>query len=119
MPNDKTERFISELMLAAKSEDPKVVVTAFRAATAILASTKQTWEDFVRGRVAKAGATSDSPDGAASDPDVVNPLLEKAMRNTDPNSSFYSFLSSLADQFKDRGFLTTKQFEALRRSANR
>lgn len=119
MTQSKQDRFVSELELAAKAKTAVECATAFRAATAILASTNQTWADFVKSRRGIDGQASSGASQATHEPDVVNRLLERAFRGTDPQSSFYSFLQSLQSQFEEKGYLSERQFAALRKSAER
>lgn len=120
MSQTKQERFLAELLIAEKATDATEVAVAFRAATAILFSVNMTWAKFVESRKPVDSSTGNQNGAAGSeDAGTVRSLLEKAMRNTDPQSSFYTFLQSLSDQFEEKGYLSDKQMSALRRSAVR
>lgn len=116
MSQTKQERFLAELLIAEKATDATEVAVAFRAATAILFSVNMTWAKFVESRKPVDGGQQNGAAGS-EDAGTVRSLLEKAMRNTDPQSSFYTFLQSLSDQFEQKGYLSDKQMSALRRSA--
>jgi hypothetical protein len=47
----------------------------------------------------------------------INPMFEKAFENVGPTSSFRSFLESVHEWWEDKGFLTEKQYYAVKRAA--
>jgi hypothetical protein len=62
---------------------------------------------------------SPPPQGSHSNRQEIELLFSFAFGNTPQYSSFYQFLTSINQYWHRKGFLTQKQYEALRRAARR
>jgi hypothetical protein len=127
-------QFVKLMMMTTSSHDQEAL-TAIRKANAILASANVNWEEFL-GAVdeVKASSTrhansdSDFSDingsssyrgsGACSDASLIDPMFEQAFANVRPGSSFRDFIESIHEWWETRGYLTQRQFQALRKAAS-
>jgi hypothetical protein len=119
------------MMMTTTSNDHEALV-AIRKANAILASANVNWEEFLgaveesKTSTASRRTNSDSDfsdiDGtsssACSDASLIDPLFERAFANVRPNSSFREFVDSIHEWWEARGYLTQRQFQALRKAAS-
>jgi hypothetical protein len=128
-------QFVKLMMMTTTSNDHEALV-AIRKANAILASANVNWEEFL-GAVDEAKASSSSTrsnsdsdfsdidgsssyrgSGACSDASLIDPMFEQAFANVRPGSSFRDFIESIHEWWETRGYLTQRQFQALRKAAS-
>lgn len=119
------DKFIKVMGMTTSPHDGEALV-AIRTANAALAAINRTWEELLRGKI-KVAAPSESPKPPSgrddvlphSDPAEIDPLFEAAFRGTSTSSSFYSFLLSVQEFWQDRGYLTDRQHDAVKRAAEK
>ena len=109
------DRF-AKLMALTTSDRDGEALTAIRKANAILKAAGLTWPELLT-------ALSPAPDQGSSvepfdDPDQIEILLDIAFA-TNPSARSQEFLRGIEAFFRERGFLTARQFEALARTAGR
>lgn len=124
-------QFVKLMMMTSSSHDAEAL-TAIRKANAMLASANVNWEEFL-GAVETAKTAppprSDSGfsdvhgpgydgSGACRDAAIVEPMFEQAFVKVRPGSSFRDFLDSLREWWEEKGYLTQRQFQALRKAAS-
>jgi NACalpha-BTF3-like transcription factor len=129
-------KFVKLMMLTTSESDNEALV-ALRKANALLAEANVNWEEFLTAVSANAVAPSASrsrpprkdDDGFSDigrdakghyiDADDINMLFEQAYAKTRPGGSFREFLDSVHIWWEGNGFLTEKQYAAIRRAALR
>jgi hypothetical protein len=128
-------QFVKLMMMTTTTNDHEALV-AIRKANALLASANVNWEEFL-GAVDEAKASSSSTrsnsdsdfsdihgsssyqgSGACSDASLIDPMFEQAFANVRPGSSFRDFIESIHEWWETRGYLTQRQFQALRKAAS-
>jgi hypothetical protein len=129
-------QFVKLMMMTTTSNDHEALV-AIRKANAILASANVNWEEFL-GAVDEVktsstttrrtnsdsdfsdidGTSSYQGSGACSDASLIDPMFERAFANVRPNSSFREFVDSIHEWWETKGYLTQRQFQALRKAAS-
>jgi len=130
-------KFIKLMMMTTSNSDGEAL-TALRKANALLAEANVNWEEFLKlvgtsNAVTAPKSKQPTPpweDGDGfhnvgpsgikyTDADEINALFEKAFAKTRPTSSFREFLESVHGWWEANGFLTEKQYFAIRKSALR
>lgn len=134
-----------KLMMMTTSPNDGEALTAIRKANALLASANVNWAEFLsavettksahkqedqefrkppsqrrRERGPDDNAFSDVGRGSNKkydDASEINPMFERAFRNA--SGGFADFLESVHDWWEETGFLTEKQYYAVKRSADR
>jgi len=129
------ERFVKLMMMTASDNDGEALV-ALRKANAILAEANVNWEEFLQAVDTNKTVTAKPKEkppwdsdgfsdigrnahGQYTDADEINMLFEKVYAKTRPGSSFMEFLDSVHTWWENNGFLTEKQYSAIRKSALR
>lgn len=123
------DRLIKLMMMTTSSHDGECL-NAIRMANARLAEENMNWEDILKESPAQSRRQStmreespfeDSPQRNATkytDPEI-DMWFSLAFGSTSQYSSFYQFLTSLNQWWIQNGYLTQKQYDALRRAARR
>lgn len=131
-----------KLMMMTTSPHDGEALVAIRKANAILASQNLNWEEFLRGaqpaaednswrtppsrRRSRAQRYTDSYHGdfddsnnfrLHTDPSIIDPMFERALRNS--KGSFKKFIENLEEWWTEKGFLTEKQYNAVKQAAER
>lgn len=119
------EIFIKLMMLTTSDNEAEANVARCKA-NAILAGMNRNWEELLRGKV----AVSDFPDA----PSMGGPLHTSSgsgVKHTDPfittmfddllnslsnNNSFKSFVEDVHRFWEEKGFLTEKQYQSIKKS---
>lgn len=119
MQAQKFEKFIKLMMMTTSPNDGECL-TAVRMANATLMEANLNWDEFLRGKAKITGDTTPNHSGkkyqnAVEIEAMFNSILATARRGT----SFYNFIKSLSDWWEANGFLTEKQYNALRKSYER
>lgn len=121
------DRFIKLMMMTTSQHDGECL-NALRMANAELMKLNRNWEEVIRGMVTVQAAqpgpkqheTRHDRGTQGPDPESqIARMFEAAFAKTTPGSSFYGFLESIHDWWKEKGFLTDAQYDALKRSALR
>lgn len=128
----------TKIMMLSTSENDGEALAALRKANSILADAKVTWAELLNATAQTASRPDQSyrtppsqrrraepdwqnvnNDGRRyTDDDVIDPMFTQAFEKNN-NPSFDEFLSSIHIWWTKRGFLTEKQFLALKRAAER
>lgn len=118
------EIFIKLMMLAQSPNDGEAL-NALRKANAKLASINRNWEELLRGKV----TTSDFPDipmggdlktsggGVKHTDPFIDTMLDDLMREV--KGGFRDFIESINIWWEQKGFLTEKQYQAVKKSWDR
>ena len=129
MKLEKFELFIKLMKLTTTPVDGECL-SAIRKANNMLAEANIDWDDLLKSKVkiiqgkGSEGAVSGRTSSASgvkkySNEQQINEMFNAVFANTSRTSSFYSFLNSLKDWFDTNGYLTEKQYHALRNSYER
>ena len=131
-----TPLFVKLMMMTTSSQDAEAL-TAIRKANAILAAANVNWEEFLTAitdsqiNQSPTPAADDDDDdddgfedigkhnGKYDDADEINRLFSRAFARTSHGSGFRDFLDSVHEWWEKKGFLTEKQYHAIRRAATR
>ncbi len=128
--------FVKLMMMTGSSHDGECLV-AIRKANAILAEANVNWEEFLAAldqashnrsymtppSKRKNQTPQRDPDefmdvGGKHDDDIeIDRLFEKVYDRVPSGSSFYEFVQSVHDFWTQKGYLTEKQYQAIRRAA--
>jgi hypothetical protein len=116
------EIFIKLMMMAQSSNDAEAL-TALRKANAKLASINRNWEELLRGKV----AMSDFPDAPPMGGDLrtsgsgvkhvgpeIDAMLDDLMQEV--RGGFRDFIESINTWWTEKGFLTDKQYAAVKKA---
>lgn len=128
-----------KLLMMTTSPNDGEALTAIRKANAMLASANVNWEEFLKAvqttndqsfrtppsqRRYKgdddANAFSDvgrGPSQKFTDANIIDPMFEKAFENA--SGGFADFLDSVYEWWGQKGFLTEKQYYAVKRAAEK
>jgi hypothetical protein len=120
-------QFIKLMMMTTSSHDQEAL-TAIRKANAILASANVNWEEFLNATEAAAAKTNTnsgftsygsqfSRQTSFTDAAEIDPLFDRAFANVSSGASFRHFLESIHEWWENKGYLTEKQLQALRKAA--
>lgn len=113
-----------KLMMMATSDNDQEALTALRKANAKLAAINRNWEELLRGKV----TTIDFPDAppmggdlktsSSRGPQYTDPfittMLDDLMRSV--SGGFRDFVSDINRFWEEKGFLTEKQYQAIKKS---
>ena len=138
MDSKSKSLFIKLMAMTTSSHDAECLV-AIRKANAILAEANVNWEEFLAALDAshdrshmvppsKRKQQQQAPSRARQDEfhDVdskhdneaeIDALFERVYDRISSGSSFYEFVQSVHDFWLQKGFLTEKQYQAIRRAA--
>jgi len=127
--------FIKLMMMTGSSHDGEALV-AIRKANAILAEANVNWEEFLaaldqshdrsymtppsKRKEAKRDPTEFSDVGGNEKHDneaEIDALFERVYDRVHSGSSFYEFVQSVHDFWIQKGYLTEKQYQAIRRAS--
>ena len=123
-----TPIFVKLMMMTTSPHDGEAL-TAIRKANAILASANVNWEEFLKALTSSSPQSSSSKvaddefedvgrrSGKHDDEKEINRLFARAFSNTPKNSGFRNFLDSVYEWWEEKGFLTEKQYQAIKRAA--
>lgn len=118
MQAQKFEKFIKLMMMTTSPNDGECL-TAVRMANAALMEANLNWDEFLRG---KAKITGDTASGQASyggkkyqNAVEIEAMLNSVLATIKRGTSFFTFIESLNDWWEANGFLTEKQYSALRK----
>src|SRR5262245_58815708 len=113
-----------KLMMMTQSPNDGEALTALRKANAKLAAINRNWEELLRGKVAQ----SDFPDAPPMGGDLktgrgvqytdpfISTMLDDILQSLSPGSSFRDFISDVNRFWEEKGFLTEKQYAAIKKS---
>lgn len=120
MQAPKFEKFKKLMMMTASQNDGECL-NAIRMANAFLAEANLNWDEFLQGKVKiTAGSISAGYAGKKyTNATEIEQMLEAVMAGVKAGSSFKRFIESLNDWWEEKGFLTEKQYNALRQSYER
>lgn len=114
------EIFIKLMMMATSTNDGEAL-TALRKANAKLAAINRNWEELLRGKVAAAdfpdipmGGDLDRGRGVKHTDPFISTMLDELLQNT--KGGFADFVSDVNRFWEEKGFLTEKQYQAIRKS---
>lgn len=118
------DKFIKLMMMTTSSHDGEVL-NAIRMANAMLGEMNNNWEELLRGKVrmeAESTGRTESRDYQPSgkiynDEMEINKMFEEAYRRVSRHSSFMRYVDSVHEWWEERGFLTEKQYEAIKKAA--
>lgn len=114
-----------KLMMMTTSDNDGEALTAIRKANAALRAAGLNWQDLLgsHGRAPPPPPRPEPKWGDVNrrgdrydDEDEINSLFDKAFNNADPSANFYEFLVSIRTWWENKGWLTEKQYRALKRS---
>jgi len=133
----RVETFIKLMMMSTSSNDNEAL-SALRHANAMLAAANNNWEDFVRGKVKMEPGLITDPFAGAPDPTgktrprsggggnthtdetEINGYFEKLLVvNGGVKTGFRTFVESVYEWWEEKGFLTEKQYETIKKAATR
>ncbi len=116
------DRFIKIMMLTSSPSEGEAL-NAIRMANGLLMAANLNWEEFLGARGADAGAGAETKPRARKTQrhtsGDIEEMFEGVSQGLDPDSSFYRFIESLHTWWEEHGFLTDKQYEALKNSYER
>ncbi len=119
---EKFEKFIKIMKLTQSDQDGETL-NAIRMANTILVEANVSWEELLRAKVAVTSsvAAQSVPQGGKryTNKEEIETMLSGVLASMATGSSFYSFIKSLEDWWMDKGWLTEKQYNALRKSYER
>lgn len=135
-----------KLMMMTTSSSDGEALTAIRKANAILAEANVNWAEFLTavesGKAKEDNSFRTKPSerqkrrdqsfgdnnafsdvgknasGRYDDATEIDPMFERAFKNAG-NSGFRDFLDSVFEWWTDKGFLSDKQYQAVKRAADR
>jgi hypothetical protein len=135
MDQKSKSMFIKLMQMTTSSHDAEALV-AIRKANALLAAANVNWEEFLAALdqqsrssymtpPSKRKRDHDMPEptefhdiGGKHDDDVeIDKLFERVYDRVPSGSSFYEFVQSVHDFWTQKGYLTEKQYQAIRRAA--
>lgn len=122
MKAQKFEKFI-KLMMMTQSSSEREALTAIRKANGLLMEANLNWDEFLRGK-AKIDGSAISNQASYGGKKYQNAVEIEAMLNSvlsiiKQGTSFYTFIQSLNEWWEGNGFLTEKQYNALRKTYER
>src|SRR5262245_16328505 len=112
------EKFIKLMMMTTSPHDGEAL-TAIRKVNAELAALNCNWEELLHGKLVSQQPPSQrewSNFGDQDGPEIAV-MFEKVLRKNH-SPSFLDFLDSIHSFWKNRGYLTEKQYNALKRAAS-
>ena len=119
MQAQKFEKFIKLMMMTTSPNDGEVL-NAVRMANAALIEANLNWDEFLRGKARITGDTPTVHSGKKYDnASEINQMFDAVLQNVKPGSSFFKFLESIHDWWDVKGWLTEKQYNALRKTYER
>jgi len=120
METKKFEKFIKLMGLTTSSNEGEAL-NAIRKANFLLAEANLAWDEFLRGKAKISGTNSkdDIPKKRFENADEINKMFQGVTHNLRTGTSFYDFVQNLHQWWERKGYLTQKQYEALRKSYER
>jgi hypothetical protein len=110
-----------KLMMLTTSEHDNEALTALRMANAMLAAANVNWEEFLTAvettKQQAASSFSNVEPVRYDDPDDIDPMFDAALRNV-KTGGYREFIESVHEWWETNGFLTEKQYRAIRKAAN-
>ena len=123
MQAPKFEKFIKLMKMTTSPVDGECL-NAIRMANSFLMEANLDWDDFLRGKAKIIGGSAASHysnyGGKKYDNTTeIEAMLNSVMGTVTKGTSFSIFIESLRDWWEDKGFLTEKQYAALRKTYER
>ncbi len=119
---EKFEKFIKIMKLTQSDQDGEAL-NALRMANTILVEANVSWEELLRAKVAVTSsvAAQSVPQGGKryTNKEEIETMLSGVLSSMLAGSSFHTFIKSLEDWWNEKGWLTEKQYNALRKSYER
>ncbi len=119
---EKFEKFIKIMKLTQSDQDGEAL-NALRMANTILVEANVSWEELLRAKVAVTSSVAAQavPQTGKhyTNKEEIEEMLKGVLSGMATGSSFYSFIKSLDDWWTEKGWLTEKQYNALRKSYER
>jgi hypothetical protein len=115
-------KLIKLMMLTTSSNDHEAL-SALRMANAMLAADNVNWEEFLtavettKQRAASSSGFSNVGSVHYTDPDDIDPMFDAALRNV-KTGGYRDFIESVHEWWETNGFLTEKQYRAIRKAAD-
>ena len=133
----KTKIILIKMLGMTGSKHDGEALVAIRKANAILIENNLSWEDLLTSSSQPSRSSYATPpskrksqstaswgdvnaaarDDQHNDSDEIDKLFEAAYDNMTPRSSFYEFIESVHTFWTERGYLTTAQYQAIKRAA--
>jgi len=108
---------LAKLLAYTTSSNDHECLVAIRKANAMLAGRNTTWEMFLKGRYPKdAFSPQDNVENTHTD-DNINEMFEVVFSSV--SGTFREFLESIHKWWESKGFLTDKQYGALKNAFER
>ncbi len=118
MALEKFDRFVKVMMLTTSPIEGEAL-SATRMANSMLAAANLNWEEFLNARAPAAPPSPPATSGKHHVDEDIDEMFESVSANLDPESSFCEFIESLHEWWEKKGFLTEKQYAALKNSYER
>ena len=132
MDSKSKSLFIKLMMMTGSSHDAEALV-AIRKANAILAEANVNWEEFLAALDQQSRSSYMTPpskrkqtkdptefhdvDSKHTNEAEIDGLFERVYDRIHSGSSFYEFVQSVHDFWIQKGYLTEKQYQAIRRAS--
>lgn len=115
----KFEIFIKLMQLTTSSFDAEAL-SALRKANALLMSANNNWEDLLRGKVRMVSGPNENQIAGEqhTGADEIDHMFDGLMRSR-LSPSFCEFVEAVHTWWEEKGFLTERQFEAIRDAHSR
>ncbi len=116
MKANNFDKFI-KLMQMTQSDQDGEVLTAIRMANTMLAENNANWEELLRSKVKVSAKPEPAFAGKRyTNSEEIEEMLREILGSIKTGSSFFAFIESLKEWWEDKGFLTEKQYNSLRKS---
>jgi len=109
--NKDIEKLAKLLACTTSSNDHECLV-AIRKANAMLAERNITWRLFLKGRYPTTESSPEANSDAIHAGDEINEMFEVVMKTA--SGTFSEFIESIHTWWEEKGFLTDKQYKALK-----
>ena len=112
----KFERFVKVMMLTSSPVEGEALA-ATRMANNLLAEVDLNWDEFLNNLTQTPSKPKPRKNSVKhTDAEEINKMFEAVVAGLDPDTSFSGFIESLHSWWEKHGFLTEKQYTALKNS---
>jgi len=108
---------LTKLLAMTTSSNDHECLVAIRKVNAMLAARNMTWELFIKGRYPKEAFSEVDLKDKHTDADEINEMFTVVMAGA--RGTFSEFIDSIHTWWEEKGFLTEKQYSALKSAYNR
>lgn len=113
----------TKLMMMTTSPNDNEALTAIRKANAMLAASNNNWQDFIKGKVKMVSTYETQTDSDSSNKHTnaqeINMWFDEICSNPRTSLGFLDFIESVRSWWEQKGFLTDKQYEAIKSAYER